>query len=548
MDKKSTKLGELLLENSLISEDQLVQALHFQKNDRRRLGEILLEKGWVEDNDLAQTLARMFQVPFVQLTDENIDDQAVNRISRELMETHDVLPIALDETTLTVATNNPLDHAALQEIENKTGLMINPVMVSRQNLEKYIRRASDSHHQIQAIKTKSYKNVSIGETAIGLVDSTIKRAISERASDIHIEPRADGVRVRFRIDGVLYEKIKFAKNLERNILSRIKVMAGMDVAESRRPQDGRMEVEHSMGLFELRISTLPNLIGENMVIRILSKKFVGQSFSSLGLEPSEIAVIEHMIQQPHGLILVTGPTGSGKTTTLYSMLSRLNDPTKNIISVEDPIEYELEGINQTSVRKQIGYTFATAMRNILRHDPDIIMIGEIRDVETAQMAIQAALTGHLVLSTIHTNTSSGAVTRLLEMGIEPFLISSSLMGVIAQRLVRVLCPVCARPQRIDEKTAELMSQSLGSKPQQLVQAVGCPGCLQSGYQGREGIFEILKINQNIRELILHSESEKTIEKAALNLGMKTLRIAGLEKVLSGKTTVEEVLRVTLESD
>jgi type II secretory ATPase GspE/PulE/Tfp pilus assembly ATPase PilB-like protein len=542
--KKPQRLGEMLIQDQLISLSQLTEALNFQKADARRLGEILLDKGWIDDDRLTKSLAEMFQIPYRKIEAGDISVAALEKISRELMEIHQILPLSIEDRQLTVATNDPLNLPALQEIEYKTGLVIVPVMVSRKDLQGCFREimarkpAPVSADMDQSLPVR-------GESAAKFVEGVIRQAIRERASDIHWEPGEDGLRVRFRIDGILYDKQKFNKKLERNMISRIKILCGMDIAESRRPQDGRMTISADQEEYELRASTLPNIVGENMVLRVLSKNFSGQDFSALGMSEHDINLMKSMIQKPHGLILVTGPTGSGKTTTLYSALNQLNERSRNIISVEDPVEYELKGISQTMVNRQLGYTFASAMKNILRHDPDIIMVGEIRDKETAEMAVQAALTGHLVLSTIHTNTAAGAVTRLVEMDIEPFLIGSALNGVIAQRLVRRLCPDCKEEYKPDAGTLAIVRQALPEAAAvSLARPAGCPACLGTGYQGREAIFEVLGINESIRELILERARESELVRQGRQAGMSNLRQAGMRKAIRGETSVEEIVRVT----
>lgn len=542
--KKPQRLGEMLIQDQLISLSQLTEALNFQKADARRLGEILLDKGWIDDDRLTKSLAEMFQIPYRRIKAEDVSSAALEKISRELMDVHQILPLSIEGRQLTVAINDPLNLPALQEVEYKTGLMVVPVMVSREDLQRCFREVMA--RKAGQINVETDQSLPVrGESAAKFVEEIIQQAIRERASDIHWEPGEDGLRVRFRVDGILYDKQKFNKKLERNMISRIKILCGMDIAESRRPQDGRMTISTDHGEYELRASTLPNIIGENMVLRVLSKTFSGQDFSALGMSEPDINLIKSMIQKPHGLILVTGPTGSGKTTTLYSALNQLNERSRNIISVEDPVEYELKGISQTMVNRQLGYTFASAMKNILRHDPDIIMVGEIRDKETAEMAVQAALTGHLVLSTIHTNTAAGAVTRLVEMDIEPFLIGSALNGVIAQRLVRQLCPDCKEEYKPDSGTLAIVHQALpDAVVGSLARPAGCPACLDTGYQGRKAIFEVLGINESIRELILEKARESELVRQARQVGMSNLRQAGMQKAIHGETSVEEVVRVT----
>ncbi len=538
------KIGEYLVKEGLIANEQLDEALELQKINDCRLGEVLVDKGVIDDLTLTEMLARLYQLPFMRLKDQHIDQNVLNIISPELMQTYKVLPVKLEGNNLTLATNNPLDVGALQDIQYKCGYTIYPVMASLRDINGTIKEHFDTLLDVNAVNQT--KVVQSAETAVtNLVDTIIRKAIKENASDIHLEPQRDNMRVRFRIDGVLYERSPIDKMLERNVLSRIKIISGMDVAESRRPQDGRTSFSNGYEEYDLRIATLPTQIGENMVLRILTKTFVNRDFSTLGMEERDSKVLENLMHRPYGLILVTGPTGAGKTTSLYSMLNKLNQTSKNIISVEEPIEYEIKGINQTSVNNMLGYTFSTSIRHILRHDPDIIMIGEIRDVETAETAIRAALTGHLVLATMHTNTASGAITRLLEMDIEPFLVSSAVCGVMAQRLTRKLCLHCKKSFVPDEAMMESIKKEMGTiEFKELCKATGCEACSYTGFSGREAIYEIVSVNDEIRALILKNATEKELLDAATRNGMKTLKMAGMSKVVEKKTSLEEILHIT----
>jgi type IV pilus assembly protein PilB len=543
IEHRTQKLGEILCSRGLIERKQLHEALEIQKTDNRKLGEVLIQKGWIQEDELTEMLAKLFQISFVRLSHDKIDKNLIKFIPQDFMRNHKVLPLALDGNCLTVATNNPLDVSVLQEIQYKSGLQIHPVMASLSDIEKHLQK--DLDQQLNSVKNDEGEDPSARKQIIRLVDGIMAQAIQEKASDIHFESQKDQMRVRFRIDGVLYEKKPIPLDLARNVISRIKVISQMDVAENRRPQDGRISLTIDHEGFDIRLSTLPDLKGENLVLRILSKNFINRSFDSLGMDQAETSITHRLIERPYGLILVTGPTGAGKTTTLYSILNLLNRSSKNIISVEDPVEYEISGITQTAVNNLIGYTFANAIRHILRHDPDIIMVGEIRDVETAEIAIRAALTGHLVLSTMHTNTAAGAMTRLLEMNIEPFLISSAVNGVIAQRLVRKLCPHCHSEYQANNDVAKTITQYVPfPQPQVLGKPVGCERCLNTGYWGRTGVFEILEINQDLRSMILKSASERDLVEKALAQGMKTLPISGMNKVIKKITSLEEIMGIT----
>lgn len=545
MVEKSQKLGELLLEKEWIQRSELSQALEDQRLDQRKLGEILSAKGILEEQKLTEALAELFQMPFVRLSETKIDQSVFSVLSNDLLQTYQVFPLEVkDNNVLLLATNDPLNVSALQDIQYKTGYSVEPVMASSAEIKKFLEEYADSLHTVSAIKTDKSSDKE-GGYVMELVDSIIRSAIREKASDIHLEPMKKQLRVRFRIDGVLYEKAPVNSDLARNVIARLKIMAGMDVTENRKPQDGRIGFTHNNLGYDLRLSSLVNVHGEDMVLRILSKEFHGQSFEALGMADEDIVTINKLIAQPHGLILVTGPTGAGKTTSLYSMLEVLNQSTKNIISVEDPVEYEIEGINQTAINKFTDYTFATSMRYILRHDPDVIMLGEIRDVETAEAAIRAALTGHLVLSTMHTNTAAGAITRLLEMDIEPFLIASAVKGVVAQRLVRKVCPSCHKEYMPFPEIKHKIEKSLaGKQVDKLVKAVGCSACLQTGFNGRCGVFEVLTVDEKMKEMMLAQKSEREIHERAIEQGMKSLTVDGMHKVNNKKTTIEEIVRIT----
>ena len=549
MAEKQDKLGEVLIAEGLINRQQLGSALQIQNNDNRRLGDILVSEGFVSDVQLSQILARIHKLPFVNLADIQIKEEVFAVVAMDLLEQHKVLPIEIKGITLIVATNNPLDVSGLQEIQYMSGLQVKPVIAGREDIETHLKKYSESIHTVRTIKLVKDSGAD-SAPIIKMVEALIGMAIKERVSDIHLEPMAQHMRVRFRIDGVLYEKAPVPKDMERKVLSRIKILSGMDVADSRRPQDGRMTLPEQYKNFDVRVSTLPDIMGENMVLRLLDKSFTKFSFDSLGMDEVEIDMIKKLVTRPYGIMLVTGPTGAGKTTTLYSVLNSLNHPTRNIITVEDPVEYKIPGINQTLINTKSGYTFATAIRHILRHDPNVIMIGEIRDVETAEIAIRAALTGHLVLSTLHTNTAAGAIMRLLDMNIEPFLIQSSMIAVIAQRLVRRLCPKCKKEYIPSDEVRESIARYCEvPKDITLASPVGCEQCFQTGFAGRVAVYELLNVNEGIRNLILKAPSEHDITQLAVSKGMKTLRKAGLDKALKKVTSLEEVMGISfMEED
>jgi len=544
----AARLGDTLVKQGMITEVQLLTALQEQKNTDKKLGQIFISKGLITRRQLAETLAKMYQLPMVDLAKIEIQENLLGLFPYELLQNYGVVPISLEENFLTVAIHDPLEIDALQELRYISGYQIKPVVADEDQIHQWLDERQDAFRTIEVISDLQSGEKQEG-SIIRLVEVMLIRAVNERASDIHIELQKDKMRVRHRIDGELYEKLSVPKEIHRKVISRVKVMANMDLAETRHPQDGRFSFTVSEVEYDIRVSSIPDIMGENMVLRILNKQYIHRPIETLGLEDDEIKVIRRLIRRPYGMILATGPTGAGKTTTLYSILNTLNKPNKSIITIEDPVEYELPGISQTHINPQAGYTFARAIRHILRHDPNIIMVGEIRDPETAEIAIRAALTGHLVLSTLHTNSAPGAVTRLLDMGIQPFLISSAVIGVIAQRLVRRLCPECKRMYEpsLDEKQ-EFESLVGSAQDMVLAEPVGCEKCFKTGYMGREGLFEVLTIDQNIRKLIVQHGNEQDIKQSAIQNGMKTLKMAGMRKALKRITTVQEVLGATLTEE
>ncbi len=546
--QKSLKIGDILIQESLILEAQLTQALAMQKISKKKLGEILIENGMITEKKFLKVLADTYQLETIELDDVVIDEKLLSSFPFALLEKHKVLPIEIKDQTLIVAINDPLDVLILQELRYISGQQVKPMLASLKDILRYLRKSHQSMETAQAIRNAQNVDAQ-GTPIIKLVNSIISRAIKEGASDIHLEPQKDQLRVRFRIDGILFQKLTIPKDLFRKVISGIKIMGGLDVAENRKPQEGRISWKEGDYGFDIRVSTLLDMHGEKMTLRILNKKEISHTFDSLGMNNHEINQIKELIKRPYGMLLVTGPTGAGKTTTLYSILNSLNQISTNIITVEDPVEYQMEGITQTSINPYTGYTFASAIRYILRHDPDIIMVGEIRDGETAEVSVRAALTGHLVLATLHTNSAAGAVTRLMDMGVESFLLSSTVVGVVAQRLVRKLCPHCKRQEDASEDIREIITRELSlTGPVRVAHPVGCEQCFHTGYSGRVGLFEILRVTPDIRALILKKASEKEITQALIAQGMKTLRMAGYQKVIEKVTSYEEVLRVTLTED
>jgi len=545
------KLGEILIEEGYITFHQLEKALEEQKITKERLGEILVRKGWITREELNRVLASKIGVSTFSLANYIIPQEIIKLIPQDIALKYKVIPVFKVGDTLTVAMADPTNVFIIDELARITKCNIEPVLAD----EMEIRKAQDQyygertiHEVISSIdKEKLKESVKLEEEApiVKLVNILIDDAVKRNASDIHIEPEEKLVEVRFRIDGILHHYTSLPKFLQAAVISRIKIMAGLDIAERRLPQDGRIIMKIGNREIDFRVSTCPTIHGENVVLRILDKSSMVLGLENLGFPPTELKVFEELIQQPYGIILVTGPTGSGKTTTLYSALQRINREDINIMTVEDPVEYQFPRIRQVQVNPKAGLTFASALRSFLRQDPDVIMVGEIRDLETAEIAVQAALTGHLVLSTLHTNDAPTAFTRLIEMGVEPFLVSSSILGVLAQRLIRKVCTKCKEEY---SPSLELL-KTLGiedkvSSSVKFMRGKGCKVCNKSGYKGRTGIYELLKSTPEIQELVLKKASADEIREVARSQGMKTLREAAIDKLLQGITTPEEVVRVT----
>ena len=533
----------LLLQHGLIKQEQLDNA----KEEAKRMG-ISVEKelerqGLITEEDIANVRSAALGIPYVDLSDYLIDGALVKLIPENLAKKHKIVPLFKIGNSLTVAMTDPQNIEVLDQIRQVSKMeSIDPVLASEKSIQKILDLYygfSDSIEEI--IKHIDKEHIAEDAPIIKLVNIIVMRAVKERASDIHIEPEEDKLRVRYRIDGVLHEINIIPKDLQAAVISRIKVLSSLDIAESRKPQDGRMRLKFESKDLDIRVSTFPTTHGENVVMRLLDKTSVLYGLKELGFAEKDFNIFEKLIHHPHGIILVTGPTGSGKTTTLYAALSTINSLEKNIITLEDPGEYELPLIRQTPINPKAGITFATGLRSILRQDPDIIMVGEIRDKETADIAIQAALTGHLVFSTLHTNDAPSALTRLIDMGVEPFLISSSVIGILAQRLVRTICDKCK--EKYTARAEVLKDEGLSPKFE-FYRGKGCEHCKYTGFIGRIGIFELLVINEEIKAMIDAKKSADEIRRKAVESGMRVLREDGLEKARRGLTTLEEVLRVT----
>lgn len=549
------RIGELLVTKKIITHEQLDAALAEQQKTGRFLGEILAKKNLATEEQVALGLSEQLGFAYVDLLKYNLEPGVIQSLPRDLAKKCLALPLFKSATTITVAMANPLDVSAIDQIQAVMKARIRPVFAATSQIKKRIEeeydranfspRALDADTQQEVLELDPAQIASLAPV-ISIVDNLIARAVEIGSSDIHLEPQGEHFYCRFRIDGVLHDMPQPPKKYEAAISSRIKIMAGMDIAEKRLPQDGRLQTIVGNKNIDMRISTFPTMHGENLVIRILDKTRSLLGLEDLGMERKELAVFEQIINKPHGIILVTGPTGSGKTTTLYAVLNKINSIEKNIITMEDPIEYEVERVRQSQVNVKAGLTFASGLRSIVRQDPDIIMIGEIRDRETAEIAIHAALTGHLVFSTLHTNDASSAATRLVDMGIEPFLVSSSLICIVAQRLVRVLCSLCKEPYQPAKETLNELGIKEKGLEVKLYREKGCQQCRETGYTGRIGIFEILIPTDELKRLIDKKASSSEIRDCAIRGGMKTLRQDGIEKLFKGITSLSEILRVTQE--
>ena len=565
-------LGQILLEKDLINQEQLDEALKVQKNTTEQLGRILVDLGHVTEQDVLRSHAEQLGIPFLDLDRISVDDDVAKAIPQSVVQRYNAIPIRRSGNRLTVAMADPTNVFALDDIRLITGYEIDPMLASSDDIGTLMSGTSDGGGTQEELQTALQALDGEGGAALaddmdlsggGIeqdVDSTqamedeapiirvvnviIQQAIKDRASDIHIEPDRRGVRIRYRIDGVLHEVMQVPKYVHAPLISRVKIMGDMNIAERRIPQDGRIHIRHEGKEYDLRVSSLPTVFGEKIVMRILDQSSVLIGLNKLGMFAETQAQLEAIIVQPNGMILSTGPTGSGKTTTQYAILNKINSVEKNIITIEDPVEYQLRGLNQVHVNRKAGLTFANAMRAFVRQDPDIIMVGEIRDLETAETGVQASLTGHLVLSTLHTNDAPSAVTRLVDMGVEPFLISASIIGVLAQRLARQICQNCKEPYKPPADALRRVGFNVeNAEDVVFYRGRGCEQCKHTGYRGRNGIFEFMLMTEEIQDLIVKRAPLSEVRNAALASGMKTLKQDGFQKVLEGMTTVEEVMRV-----
>jgi type IV pilus assembly protein PilB len=586
------KLGELLVRANLITPEQLKEALELQKKEGGRIGSKLVKLGFVTEDNIVSFLSKQYGVPAINLSEYRIDPNIIKLIPKELALKHLMIPVTRVGPNLTVAMADPTNVFAIDDVKFITGYNVEVVVASESAIMEAISKYYGGAIALSSFKepvtpevkkkTETTPEVSIedltselgdldkiaseaiqvieteeelqeGEVVkevdapiVKLANSILLNAINQRASDIHIEPYENTLRVRYRVDGVMYTVQNLPTKIKGALTSRIKIMSKLDIAERRLPQDGRIKLKLGKDReIDFRVSTLPCLFGEKVVLRLLDKSNLQIDLTKLGFEPQQLQEFMDAISKPYGMILVTGPTGSGKTTTLYSALNHLNKPEVNIMTAEDPVEYNFMGINQVQIKEEIGLTFAAALRSFLRQDPDIIMVGEIRDFETAEIAVKAALTGHLVLSTLHTNDAPSTITRLLNMGIEPFLVSSSVILILAQRLCRKICPKCKTEEHVPPQALiRLGFSEEEAHTIKVYKGKGCPACNGKGYKGRIALYEVMTIRDELRDLILEGASAGELKRAAIKLGMKTLRMSGLTKIKEGITTIEEVLRVT----
>ncbi|MBV5340891.1 MAG: type IV-A pilus assembly ATPase PilB [Deltaproteobacteria bacterium] len=567
---QSNRLGEILVKNNLISRDQLDRALEEQKlsGGQLRLGSILINLKLITEEQLTSFLSKQYGVPSVNLADYEIDPAVIKIIPAEVVQKYQLLPVNRAGATLVIAVSDPSNLFAIEDIKFMTGYNIEMVVASERDIKASIDKYYDQSASLadvmgdmdvedfeiiddnEQIDVGSLERATEDAPVVKMVNAILQDAIRKKASDIHVEPYEKLFRVRFRIDGVLYEVMKPPLKLKNAITSRIKIMAELDIAERRLPQDGRIKIKLGGGKdMDFRVSCLPTLFGEKIVLRLLDKGNLQTDLTKLGYEPEALAHFMHEIHKPFGMVLVTGPTGSGKTVSLYSAIAELNKVSENISTAEDPVEFNFAGINQVQMHEDIGLNFSAALRSFLRQDPDIIMIGEIRDFETAEIAIKAALTGHMVLSTLHTNDAPATINRLLNMGIEPFLVASAVNLITAQRLARRVCGECKQPEAIPVQALIDAGVSPDEAPSYVcMRGKGCPACNNTGYKGRVGFYQVMPMREEIKELILNGANTAEIKRESMRIGIKTMRQSGLTKLKEGVTSFEEVLRITVSDD
>lgn len=562
--KGKKRIGDILVEEGILTEEQLEEALKAAKAENKKIGEAITDLGFATEQDIAEALSSQLGFEYVNLSSVHIPDNVLSLINESVLRKHLMIPYAFVPNTINqvkVAMVDPMDMSAIDDFSIVTNLLVVPSVATTRDiliaLDRYygdtetIKAAQEYAREREDLAAKlaegdlSSQDVQ-SSPVVQLVTSMVEQAARQRASDIHIEAKEDSVRVRFRIDGSLYEKFTYSIHLLPAIMARLKIIGGMDIAEKRKPQDGRFTILVDKREYDIRVSVLPTVYGEKCVMRLAQKKALTRNKSELGFSPSELKAFDDILKNPNGILLVTGPTGSGKSTTLYTALSELNKEDVNIVTVEDPVEANIDGINQVQVNVKADLTFASALRSILRQDPDIIMIGEIRDGETAQIAVQASITGHLVVSTLHTNSAAGSISRLINMGVEGYLLADSLVGIIAQRLVRRLCPYCKKPHLITDTERRIMGIRADVNPE-IYEPVGCERCDNTGYSGRIGIYEIMKITPPLKELISKNASVSELKQMGMREGMHTLRQSATMLVIKGITSVHEMIKTTFEN-
>ncbi len=559
------RIGDVLIDANIINQEQLMTALEEQRKTGKRLGEVLVELNYTDETEIAEAMSQQMKIPLAKIREAKLAQEIIELLPENIVRKNNVIPFELDENNpniLRIAMADPLDIIAVDDISIITNMQIDIMVATPSDImyaiEKYYgneqsAELAESFAQERMDKNQKLKKEEDGNDEVDnspivlLVNKIIEQAVNERASDIHIEALEDQVRVRYRIDGAMQEVMRYPKDLQSAIVARIKIVSGMNISEKRAPQDGRMTLVFNRVEYDLRVSSLPTTFGEKVVMRIASKSGLNKEKSELGFQEEELKRFDGILKNPHGIILVTGPTGSGKSTTLYTVLNELNGGDVNIITVEDPVEADVDGINQVQVNEKAGLTFASALRSILRQDPDIIMIGEIRDEETASIAVKAAITGHLVVSTLHTNSAASTVTRLEDMGIEPYMVADSVVGIIAQRLVRRICPKChVQKQMTDTDKFRLRLRGDSNPMIYEPSESGCAYCNNSGYRGRIGVYEIMPITPTLREVISRGGGAEEIQKTALKEGLTTLRLGAAKLVLKGVTSISEVERIAAE--
>ncbi|MCT4778760.1 MULTISPECIES: GspE/PulE family protein [Exiguobacterium] len=552
MAMKRKRLGEMLLEESVVTEAQIEEALSV-KRTTEKLGDTLLRLGHLTEQQLIEALHHQLKIPVIQLYNYPVDVAVTKLISKELAQRHTLVPVYREGNRLFIAMADPMDLIAIDDLRLQTGLMIEVGLATRDEIRRTILKYYDIDSSLRELLESD--EMMISDTSrdtvtredapiIRLVNQMLENGISQRASDIHMDPQETSLSIRIRIDGELRTENNYPKQIQNILTTRIKVMSELDITESRLPQDGRIKFLYNGVAYDFRVSTLPTVYGEKVVIRILDSSNSNISIAKIGFSERNEHQFREMLKRPNGIILITGPTGSGKSSTLYAALNELNDETRNIITVEDPVEYQVDGINQVQVNSKIGLTFASGLRSILRQDPNVVMVGEIRDIETAEISIRASLTGHLVLSTLHTNSAVSSITRLIDMGVEPFLVAASVTGLIAQRLVRRVCRDCGEVQPLSKREEELFAQE-GISATTVMRGRGCSSCNMTGYRGRLAIQEVVMVDESLRRMIMNQSTESEITMYVRSQGQRLLLADGLAKVAQGITTTEEILRTVI---